>query len=193
MLPAHARQAAILLARQKIALKPIFLDTETTGLGPGAEIVDICLLEHDGGVLIDTLVKPVAMIPADATRVHGITNAMVAHAPTWKEVWPQVAAALGGRQAAIYNMAYDVRLMQQSHRQHRLQWSDPGAQFFCIMELYAQFNGAWDRRHGSFRFQSLAAAGEQCRIALLNSHRARADAALAREVLRYMASRVPGD
>ena len=48
---AHARQAAILVARQKIALKPIYLDTETTGLGPDAEIVDICLLEHDGSVL----------------------------------------------------------------------------------------------------------------------------------------------
>jgi DNA polymerase-3 subunit epsilon len=163
------------------------LDTETTGLGSRAEIVDICLLENDGTVVIDTLVKPVAMIPPDATRVHGITNAMVERAPTWPEVWPGVAAALGGRQAAIYNMEYDVRVMQQSHRQHRLQWSDPGAQFFCIMVLYAQYHGAWDRRRGSYRFQSLAVAGEQCQIALPNSHRARADAALARAVLIYMA------
>jgi DNA polymerase III subunit epsilon len=182
-----ARQAAIALAREKIALKPVYLDTETTGLDPQAEIVDICLLDHDGTVLVDTLVRPVASIPAGATRVHGITNAMVAGAPTWKEVWPQVAAALKGRQVGIYNMEYDRRLMRQSHQQHRLRWAEREAEFFCIMEAYAQFYGKWDARHGAYRFQRLEEAGWQCHLSLPNSHRAKPDTELARAVLRYMA------
>jgi hypothetical protein len=35
-------------ARQILALNPIFLDTETTGLGVRAEIVEICLVDLAG-------------------------------------------------------------------------------------------------------------------------------------------------
>lgn len=185
-----ARQAAIALAREKIALKPVYLDTETTGLDPQAEIVDICVLDHDGTVLVDTLVRPVAPIPADATRVHGLTNAMVAGAPTWREVWPLVAAALKSRLVGIYNMEYDRRLMRQSHRQHGLHWAEPEAEFFCIMEAYAQFYGKWDARRGAYRFQRLEEAGRQCNLSLPNSHRAKPDTDLARAVLAHMAHSV---
>ena len=183
-----ARLAAIALAREKIALRPVYLDTETTGLDARSEIVEIAVLDHEGGVLIDTLIKPVAPIPEDATRVHGITNAMVSGAPAWKEAWPQVAAALRDRVVGIYNMDYDRRLMRQTHRQNGMRWSSPKAEFFCIMEAYAQFYGKWDPRRGAFRFQRLEEAGWHCQINLPNTHRARADAELARAVLVCMAN-----
>src|SRR5689334_4701841 len=141
MVPGDARQEAIQLAREKLARMPLYLDTETTGLDPTAEIVDIAVLDHDGTVLVDTLIRPAAPIPADATRVHGITNTMVAGAPRWKEAWPRVAAALKGRLVAIYNMDYDRRLMRQSHRQNGMRWANPKAEYCCIMEIYAQFHG----------------------------------------------------
>ena len=59
------------------------LDTETTGLYDDAEIVEISIIDENGGVLLDTLVKPLKPIPAEATAIHGITNEMVATAPTW--------------------------------------------------------------------------------------------------------------
>lgn len=184
----YARQAAVALARQRIALKPVYLDTETTGLDPRAEIVEISVIDHDGSALVDTLVRPAALIPTEATWVHGISNAMVAGAPTWKEVWPLVAATLKGRLAAIYNMDFDRRLMRQSHRQNGMRWADPQAEFFCIMETYAQFHGQRNLQRGGYRFQRLEEAGRQCHLSLPNVHRARADAELAREVLMAMAS-----
>src|SRR5260221_6612360 len=183
-----ARQAAIALAREKLALRPVYLDTETTGLDPRSETVEIAVLDHDGSVLVDTLIMSTVAIPADATRVHGITNAMVAGAPTWKEAWPLVAAALKGRLVAIYNMDYDRRLLRQTHRQNGMRWSSPKAEFFCIMEAYAQFYGQWNPRRGAYRYQRLEEAGWQCQISLPNSHRARADAELARAVLLTMAN-----
>ena len=183
-----ARQTASALARAAIARRPVYLDTETTGLDPQAEIVEIAILEHDARPLIDTLIKPLASIPASATRVHGITNAMTAGAPTWKEAWPQVAAALTGRLVAIYNMDYDRRLLRQTQRQSGLRWANPLAEFMCIMEVYAQFHGQWDPRHRAYRYQRLEEAGQQCRLSLPNSHRARADAELARGVLLYVAN-----
>ena len=45
------------------------MDTETTGLDEQSEIVEISLIDSDGTVLLDTLVKPLERIPAGATEV----------------------------------------------------------------------------------------------------------------------------
>ncbi len=94
---AKARRAAIRQAQQKVQLKPVYLDTETTGLDSRSEIIEICILDHDGRVLLDSLVQPVGDIPADASAVHGITTAMVQDAPTWDVLWPQIEAAMAAR------------------------------------------------------------------------------------------------
>ena len=188
MMNPQDRKLAILQAKSEVLQQPVYLDTETTGLDNGAEIVDICVLDHDGSVLVDSLVKPKGKIPLDVIRIHGITNEMVQDAPTWLELWPQVKAALAGRRVAIYNAEFDVRMMQQSHRKHKLRW-DLDATFFCVMQLYAQFYGEWNYSYHSYRWQKLENAGRQCRIKLPNAHRAQADALLARGVLRYVAER----
>ena len=183
----QARREAIAAAQIKVNRRPVYLDTETTGLNPTDQIVEICLIEADGSILFESLVKPTGRIPYDATRVHGITEAMVANAPTWPEIWPQVSAALAGRQLGIYNAEYDLRLMQQSHKVHALEWPAPEFTSFCIMKLYAQFRGEWDSRRGNYRWHSLENARMQCRLDVPNAHRARADALLARAVLEHMA------
>ena len=183
------RRSAIEMAREMVARRPVYLDTETTGLDERSEIVEISLIDSDGSVLLDTLVRPLERIPAGATEVHGITNAMVADAPSWKAVWPRVGELIAKRPVAIYNAQYDLKLMKQSHTAHGLRWNARGAKFFCVMETYAQFYGAWNAYYGSYRWQKLEDAGRQCQIALPNSHRALADAALAREVLLHIASR----
>jgi len=187
----QARQAAIQTARSELKLAPVYLDTETTGLESGAEIVDICIVDHDGAILVDSLVKPKRKIPRQVIRIHGITNEMVKDAPTWLDLWPEVEAALRGRRVAIYNADFDVRMMQQSHQKYQMRWQLQEAGFVCIMKLYAQFYGEWNYCFGSWRWQKLEAAGRQCEISLLNTHRARDDALLAREVLHYVAAFEP--
>ena len=183
----QARREAIAAAQIKVNRRPVYLDTETTGLNSTDQIVEICLIDSEGGILFESLVKPTVPIPFDATRVHGITAAMVANAPMWPEIWPQVSAALAGRQLGIYNAEYDLRLMQQSQRAHGLEWPAPEFASFCIMKLYAQFRGEWDARRGNYRWHSLENARRQCQLDLPNAHRARADALLARAVLEYVA------
>jgi DNA polymerase III subunit epsilon len=183
----QARREAIAAAQITVNRRPVYLDTETTGLNAADQIVEICLIDSDGRTLLESLVKPTGRIPIEATRVHGITPAMVATAPTWREVWPQVESALTGRPLGIFNAEYDLRLMQQSHRAHGLDWPRLACMPFCIMKLYAQFHGEWDARRGSYRWQSLENARLQCRLDLPNAHRARADALLARAVLNYLA------
>ena len=178
------RSAAVQKARGIWAAQPVFLDTETTGLGDNAEIVEISILNFDGSVLLDTLVRPRRPIPFDAVQVHGITNEMVAAAPTWMHVWPQVENLLAGRHVGIYNAEFDLRMMRQSHQVIGLPWRNFPGQAFCVMRLYADF-------YGARRWQRLEDAGRQCRISLPNSHRARDDTLLTLAVFKHMVDSRP--
>src|SRR4051794_16479396 len=80
----------------------VVLDSETTGVAH-AEIVQIAVVDAAGQVLIDTLVKPIQLIPREATRIHGITDAMVADAPTFAAILPQLQNILTGRNVVVYN------------------------------------------------------------------------------------------
>ena len=143
----HFRHSAAQKARRLWSEKPVFLDTETTGLSDSAEIVEISIIDTDGSLLLDTLVRPVRPIPPDAMRVHNISNDMVSTAPTWMRVWPQVEGILHGRTVGIYNADFDLRMFKQSHKQVGMPWRTPGSHFFCIMKLYADFIGSrrWQR------------------------------------------------
>jgi DNA polymerase III subunit epsilon len=180
------RQAVIAKAREFLDQRPLYLDTETTGMGDQDEIVEVCIVEHDGTVLLESLVKSSQPIPPQASRIHGITAAMVADAPAWHALWPDIREILANRPVGIYNAEFDLRLMRQTHRRAGLRWTAVGANAFCIMQLYAQYYGEWDRARRSYRWQSLGNAGRQCSIALPNRHRAREDALLARQVLQYI-------
>jgi DNA polymerase-3 subunit epsilon len=184
-----ARRAAMLLAAQYARQRPVFLDTETTGLDPRAEIVEISLVDTDGAVLLDSLVRPTRSIPLDAIQVHGISNSMVQGAPAWPEVWPAIERLLEGRLVGIYNAEFDLRMLRQSHAAHRIPWQPPGFLSFCVMKLYAQYRGEASRSYGSYRWHSLEAAGRQCGLQLLNTHRALADTQLARAVFEHMLPR----
>lgn len=181
------KQQAILTARQYIEKKPVYLDTETTGLTNQDEIVEIAIIDHDGSTLFEELVKPRKAIPIEAQNIHGITDAMVANARTFPVMWQSIRPKLINRQVGIYNTEFDLRMMQQSYEIYKLSWREK-INAFDILVLYAQFFGEWDPRYRRYRYQSLEKAGKQCNILLPNSHRAKDDALLTRELLHYMAN-----
>ncbi len=182
-----ARQEAVAEARRLLEAAPVYLDTETTGTGPNAEIIEIGVIDADGKPLFESLVKPRGRIEPDAARVHGITAEEVAAAPGWLDIWPQVRAVLAGRRVGVYNVDFDLRLMKQSHTRSWLRWDLEDGAFFCIMKLYARFYGEWDSKRSSYRWISLDTAGKQCNITLPNAHRAIDDALLTRALLHHMA------
>src|SRR5205814_1881064 len=94
----QARRAAGAWAAA-IAAHPtaVFLDSETTGLDHQAEIIEIAIVDARGAVLLDTFVRPDSRIPPEVTRIHGIVDAMVAGAPRWPALYPQLFALLAER------------------------------------------------------------------------------------------------
>jgi DNA polymerase III epsilon subunit-like protein len=165
----------------------VVLDTETTGLHDG-EIVQIAIADYSGKVLLDTLVKPVQGIPAEATRIHGITEEMVKDAPGWGEVVSQVENILKGRMVVVYNAVYDRKMMHLSSEHAGLPKTDWRAfsQWWCAMEAFAEVYGDWNSYRRSYTWQSLTNACRYYGIPVTNAHTALGDVMLTLELCRKM-------
>ncbi|BCM12949.1 DNA polymerase III subunit epsilon [Ralstonia solanacearum] len=163
----------------------ILLDTETTGLDDGAEIVEVSVIDDEGNVLLNTLVKPRKPIPASATAIHGITNAMVATAPTYDQIHHQLIALLAQNTCYIYNASYDMRLMRQSAALYGIAFDSRLYQFHCVMEDYAdQHNGGyWSTLSGAYCHARMMRGTPQI---ALSAHRALADCLMTLEVSRFL-------
>jgi DNA polymerase-3 subunit epsilon len=131
----------------------IVLDTETTGMGPTDQIVQLAIIDRTGTTLLDTLVKPTCPIGRDAYFVHRITDAVVADAPPFAEIAPQLCALLASRRLAIYNADFDIRLLRQSASAAGIVLPPLSAD--CVMRAYSQWVGQINPRYGDYRYQRL--------------------------------------
>jgi len=162
----------------------LYLDTETTGLGNGDEVVEIAVVDNAGAVRWQTLLRPQAAIPAGAMAVHGIDDRMVAGAPTLADVADDLHRLLSGRTVVVYNAEYDRRLIGQSCARHGV--AAPACGWECAMLQYARFAGEWNPRRNDYRWhkldQAARAFGQRP-----GGHRAAADALACRHVVHGMA------
>ena len=162
----------------------LFLDMETTGLSAahGDRIVEVAIVDAGGRALVDTLVNPQRPIPRDASRIHGITDRMVAHAPALADLWPQLEVMLSGREVVIYNAAYDREFFPDRLRCAK--------RVCCAMLAFAKAYGEWNPKFGDFRWQRLETAAEHVgHLWEGQAHRALADARACRSVWRWLESR----
>ena len=130
----------------------IILDTETTGLDGDAEVVQIAIIDGNGNILFNSLVKPLRGIRSEALAINHITEAMVENAPTFKDIFPTLQKIIEDKRLVIYNANYDMRVMHQS--------GDDLPPFFnvivnCAMEAYAKYVSDWNDYYGSYRWQKL--------------------------------------
>ena len=172
----------------------VVFDTETTGLESGDQIVEIAAVSNEGQVLLNTLVRPTVSIPWGATRIHGLTDADVQNAPTFKEVMYDLDAIVLFEQGYLtsYNLAFDIRMLRQSASLNGVDKPfdeairDYQRRSTCIMELYSLYRGA--QIAGLVRWQSLARALEQQGLDEPRpAHRALGDAKAAHALLSHMA------
>jgi DNA polymerase-3 subunit epsilon len=162
------------------------LDTETTGLGTQAEIVQLALIDCSGETVINTLVKPTRPCPAEVTRIHGITNEMLADAPTMADLYIPLSAKLAASTLIAYNMEFDWRMLQQSLAVYGLPLP-VGVKRQCAMQAYARYYGQRSPRSGGYAWQSLSSACRQQNIRLEYEHSALGDARATLALLRQMA------
>lgn len=93
----------------------VVLDTETTGLRPGADrVIEIAGVRLRGNEIVDTfqsLVNPCRRIPPFITQFTGISPEMVKNAPTAKEVMPDFLRFIEDATIVGHNVAFDSNFL----------------------------------------------------------------------------------
>lgn len=164
----------------------VILDTETTGLDQRDQIVQIALINGAGETLLDTLVKPTRPIPRGVIKVHGITNEMVADAPSLPQIVEQIRDLMKGREVIAYNASFDLRMLNQSSWAHEMnhEWRKWARSWVCAMLAYAEYHG--ERGRYGFKWQSLENACIQQKIAQTQEHHALSDCRLTLQLLQKL-------
>ena len=98
------------------------VDTETTGMSPafGHRLVEVARVAIVNGALGEewsTLIDPGRPIPADAARVHGINDAMVAGAPKAAEAGRLLRAACADLPLVFHNASFDLPFLLHLFRE----------------------------------------------------------------------------
>ena len=160
--------------------KALFLDTETTGLDNRAEVVEIAIADSKGRPVFESLVKPTVPITPRLTDIHGISNAMVADAPSWAEIHADVNEIMCGKTVIAYNSNFDARIIEQTVGLHSL----PG--IFCYWECAMQM---YQNHTGFYKWVKLVDAAEQCGVSPNGqTHRAMTDVMMTWEIVQKIAS-----
>jgi DNA polymerase-3 subunit epsilon len=162
----------------------IAADVETTGLSAidGHRVCEVALLRFLRGSVIDSivsLVNPLRPIDPGASAVNGITDSMVACAPTFADLLPRILDFLADDPLVFHNAPFDLSFLRSEARLAGGSW--PGNRVIDTLSLA--------RRTGRFRFHSLSHICGELGIGS-TFHRAEADAWAAGKLVLHL---VPSD
>ena len=93
--------------------REIVLDTETTGFNPmtGDRLIEVGCIEIEDllptGRTFHRLIDPERPIPADAVRVHGISDDKVRGQPKFRDVCEELLSFIAGAPIVAHNAAFD--------------------------------------------------------------------------------------
>ncbi len=146
------------------------------------EIVEICIVDGNGAVLLNTLVKPKGTMHPGAAAKSGITDAMLAPGAPFSAIAGQVREFLQGKDMVIYNADYDVPLIAAAFK--ACEQAAPTCQWRCAMLAYHTFSGRLARD----KWVGLDVACQEAGISpQSDAHRALGDCLSTLALLRHMA------
>ena len=120
------------------------IDLETTGLDPRRDrIVSLAAVKFVGDDVVPalvTLVNPGQPIPASATTIHGIDDAMVADAPDEATVVQRLDEVCAGEVIVGHSVAFDVAVLARARRQSIV---TPPLATLCTQRLAASLHPTW--------------------------------------------------
>lgn len=158
------------------------IDFETTGIAPaqGARATEVAIVLLEDGRIVDryqSLMNAGVSIPPFITRLTGISNAMVAQAPSAERVMREASRFVGDAPMVAHNAAFDRRFWVAELARAGLPAPQPYAcTLLLARRLYPQ---APDHKLGTLvDFHGLPRTGA--------AHRALADAEMAASLLRHI-------
>lgn len=150
----------------------VFCDVETTGgRSDQHRITEIACLRYDGGKLVDelvTLINPRQPIPYFIQTMTGITNQMVATAPEFRDVAPDVAAIFENATLVAHHARFDYGFIRAEMARTGYPFAPPR---ICTVKVSRALY-PHERSHG------LSALIDRHGLTCDARHRARGDAAV---------------
>ena len=114
----------------------VILDVETTGANPVYDrVTEVGLIEIERGRSVAewaTLVNPGTRIPPAIQSLTGITDDMVALAPSFAEIAPRLLARLEGKLLVAHNARFDYGFLRNEFRRAGLRYS---SRVLCTVKL----------------------------------------------------------
>lgn len=139
-------------------LPVLVLDLETTGLDPRRDhVVAVGAVRLHGArlyrsVTVDRLVRPPVAIPPRSTAVHGVTDAMVADAAPFAEVFDDLRPLLDGTVVVGHHVSFDLAVLERECARAGIAWERPRVLDTLLLA------GALEPDREDLRLESLAAA-----------------------------------
>ncbi|MCU0407370.1 MAG: 3'-5' exonuclease [Bacteroidales bacterium] len=165
--------------------RPIaFIDLETTGINVASDrIVELSVLRIQPGGKEDwltTLVNPGIPIPPKTTAIHGISDADVADAPSFREVGKSLAAFLEGCDLAGYNaIKFDIPLLAEEFLRENIEFNFRKRRYVDVQVIF----------HKKEQRTLTAAYLFYCKKNLEEAHSAKVDTQATYEVLKSQLDR----
>lgn len=163
-----------------------FIDLETTGINVSTDrIVELAIVKimPDGSKQIKRkLVNPEMRIPAAATEVHGISDAMVQQAPTFKQIANEVKQFMEGADLAGYNSnRFDIPMLNEEFLRVGISVNFESRKLLDVQKVFHMMEQ-----------RTLSAAYKfYCNKNLDDAHSAEADATATWEILEAQLEKYP--
>jgi DNA polymerase III subunit epsilon len=135
------------IASANMSLRAVLFDTETTGLDPlnGDRVIEVAALELINdlptGRHFHALIDPKRDVPAEASRIHGFTNADLAGKPTFDQIAQEMITFFGDDKLIAHNAPFDFGFVNMELGRAGLPPLGPGRMIDTLALAKARFPG----------------------------------------------------
>lgn len=142
--PAHLvnpveRPAVLRWAQQIVRRRPLIFASKTLNIAGSDEIIELAIVDIYGQLVFNSLIKPGQPITTTEGDLQNIPTGMLAQAPSFPDVWPQIYPLLIQNELIIYNAAFYLRSLRQEAARYQL--ALPAIVSHCMMAKYALYAG----------------------------------------------------
>lgn len=151
----------------------IALDTETTGFGPDAEVLQLSIIDEEGHKIMSEYFRPEHTTEwPQAEAVNGISPESVKDRPSIKEKAAEIQEILNKADVIVgYNLGFDLRMLKQSG----IKFSEDYPKCLDIMSAYAEVKNIV-KEDGSLKWHKLKDCAADLGYPAKEWHEATADA-----------------
>ena len=147
----------------------VAIDFETAN-GRRCSVCSVGMIIVRDGEIVDrfySLIKPTPNYYSYwTTEIHGLTQANTDNAPTFPEVWAQIAPRIEGLPLVAHNKPFDETCLKAVFAEYGMEY--PDYEFYCTL--------AASRRTLDLPSHQLHIVAEACGFTLMNHHNALEDA-----------------